>query len=214
MSKRKQDKNTKIEKESKYYELKTDAVKALVEADEKNSPEVSEEELRKYTSRSRFNVPHWLKMAFIKFWFAGAVCFFFMWGLSGYLADMLDTLFVTGLALGIVTDLMTNNVIRFFARTPGENDRWIMVTIRGYASFPLNILYAFVVLFFVYSLYNMINVGYVMATGKSDVVILGVGPILFGMFYLMFDLLFIRYKLWMIDMFGKGKRGKAQKVKL
>ncbi len=212
MSKKKQDKKPAIEKEASYYRLHTEAVKSLVEADESNSPEVSEEELRKYTSGNRFNIPMWGKMLFIKFWFAGAVCFFFLWGLSSYMADLMDTLFVTGIALGIVTDLLTNNALRFIEKTQGEAERWIMVTVRGYASFLLNILYSFVVLFLVYTLYNMINAGYAMATGKADVVLLGVGPILFGLFYLGFDLLLIQYKRWMIDIFGKRKSHVAKKT--
>ena len=51
---------------------------------------------------------------------------------------MLDTLFVTGIAMGVVTDILTNNAIRFFEATPGSNDRYIMVTKRGYLSFFLS----------------------------------------------------------------------------
>ena len=91
-----------IAKEANYYKLKTQAIKDLVEADESNSPEVSKEELDKYRSGPKFKVADWVKLLFIKFWFAGAVCFFFIWGLSGYMAAYLDTLFVTGIAMGIV----------------------------------------------------------------------------------------------------------------
>ena len=123
-----------VAKEANYYKLKTKAVKDLVEADESNSPEVSEEELNKYRSGPKLKVADWVKLLFLKWWFAGAVCFFFIWGLSGYMSNMLDTLFVTGIAMGIVTDILTNNALRFFEPTPGANDRYIMVTKRGYIS--------------------------------------------------------------------------------
>ena len=73
-----------IEGQADYYKLKTQAVDDLVNASEDNSPPVPEEELRAYRSGPRMKVADWVKMLFIKFWFAGAVCFFFLWGLGGY----------------------------------------------------------------------------------------------------------------------------------
>lgn len=203
---KKQQIKPEVEKESGYYDLKKEAIKDLVEADESNSPEVSEEELRKYTSSSKFHIAPWVKMLFIKFWFAGAVCFFFIWGLGIYMADVLDMLVVTGIAMGIVTDLLTNNALRFFEKVKGENERYIMVTKRGYISFFLNILYSCFVLFFVYSLYTLINGAVASATNQPNRVVLGVEPILFGLFYLGFDLLFIEIKHFITDRFINSKK--------
>ena len=183
-----------IEKQSDYYRLKTEAVNDLVTANAENSPQVSEKELRAYRSGPKMKVADWVKMLFIKAWFAGAVCFFFIWGLGGLLGGELDILFVTGMALGLVTDWLTNPVLRFFEKTPGENARWMMVARKGYSSFFLNILYAYVVLFLVYTLYNVINLTFAKLTGIVDTVFLGVEPILFGVFYLGFDLLLIQGK--------------------
>lgn len=194
-----------VEKETDYYDLKKEAIQALAEADESNSPEVSEEELRKYTS-AKYTIPQWVKALLIKFWFAGTVCFFFIWGLGIYMADVMDTLFVTGVAMGIVTDLLTNNTLRFIEKIRGENERFIMVTKRGYASFILNILYSCFVLFFVYMLYSFINGAVASATNQPDRVVLGVEPILFGVFYLAFDLLFIEIKHFITDRFISTKK--------
>jgi len=183
-----------IERQSDYYKLKTDAVNDLVNANEDNSPAVSEEELRAYRSGPKMKVADWVKMLFIKAWFAGAVCFFFIWGLGGFLADELDLLLVTGFALGVVTDLLTNPVLRFFEKTKGENARWMMVTRKSHSGLFLNILYGYVVLFLIYILYNVINLAAAGLTGVADRVVLGVEPILFGVFYLGFDLLLIQVK--------------------
>ena len=183
-----------IEGQSEYYRLKTQAVDDLVNASEENSPPVSEAELRAYRSGPRMKVADWVKMLFIKFWFAGAVCFFFIWGLGGFLTNELDLLAVTGMALGIVTDLMTNPVLRFFEKTKGENARWMMVTRKTYSGLFLNILYGYVVLFLVYTLYNAVNLAAVRITGVADRVVLGVEPVFFGLFCLGFDLLLIQMK--------------------
>ena len=199
-----------IEQQADYYKLKTDAVRDLVTANEDNSPAVSEEELRAYRSDPKMKVADWVKVLFIKFWFAGAVCFFFIWGLGGFLADELDLLLVTGMALGIVTDLMTNPILRFFEKTKGENERWMMVSRKSYSSFFLNIGYAYVVLLLVYALYNVINLTAGQITGRMDTVFLGVEPILFGLFYLGFDLLLLQVKHAMSRALGGGARKTAK----
>ena len=172
---------------SEYYRLNTQAVEDLVTADESNSPAVSQEELDKYRGRTRKKLPLWLKVALLKAWFYGAVCFFFMWGLGGYLADALDLFFVTAIALGMVTDLLVNTILRYYAETDGANDRWMMIPRRGVAGFFLNILYAFVVLGVVDAVYNLANIAILSLTQETGTVPLGVEPILFGLFYMGID---------------------------
>lgn len=197
-------KKPEIEKESDYYKLKTKAVDDLVNANEANSPHISEEELRKYRSGPKLRIPELVKILFIKAWFPGAVCYFFIWGLGNVLG-MVDILFVTGMALGIVTDLLTNNVLRFFAKTEGGNDRWMMISRKGYISFPLNILYGYVVLLFVFLFYNAINLLAAAVTGDSDRVFLGVEPVLFGVICMGVDMLMIQIKHFFADV-RKGVR--------
>ncbi len=209
MSKNRKNKAQKpeIEKQSEYYRLKTEAVNDLVTANEENSPEVSEEELRAYRSGPKLKVADWVKMLFIKFWFAAAVCYFFLWGLGGFVSSMLDLLFITGFALGVVTDLLTNPVLRFFEKTKGENARWMMVTRKSFSGLFLNIFYGYLVLFLIYTAYSGINRAIVGVTGAADTVPLGVEPILFGLFYLGFDLLLIKMKHVAVQIF----RDAAQK---
>ena len=176
-----------IQTTSEYYRLKTKAVEDLVTADESNSPPVSEEELNKYRARRRKKLPQWLKVSLIKAWFYGSVCFFFLWGLGGYMADSLDLFFVTAIALGMVTDLLINTLLKYYAATDGANDWWMMVPRRGVAGFFLNILYAFVVLGLVDMVYNVVNVAILSVTHAADTVPLGVEPILFGLLYMGVD---------------------------
>ncbi|MBD5095076.1 MAG: hypothetical protein HDT27_00175 [Subdoligranulum sp.] len=203
MSKKRNNRTGKpeVERQADYYRLKTDAVNDLVTANEENSPPVSEAELRAYRSGPKFRTAGWVKVVFIKAWFAGAVCYFFFWGLGGLLPTLLDQLVVIGLALGIVTDLLTNPMLRFFERTKGENARWMMVTRKTYSGFFLNIVYAYIVLFLVFTMYNMINIAAHYLTGiANDQVILGVEPVLFGTLYLGFDLLLIQMKHMVSEM--------------
>ncbi len=186
-----------------YYKLHTQAVDDLIHADETNSPEVSEEELQKYRSGPKFKLKDWAKAILIKIWFAGSVCFFVFWGLSGYLADRLDLMVVFGIALGVITDVITNNILRYYAKTQGGNDAWMMFPKRRYITFVLNILYAFVLLLCVDFVYHLLNLA-LLAVGSSAT--LGVGPILFGVLYTGFDLLFIQMKQLLLRIVSDAKR--------
>ena len=177
-----------------YYKLNLKAVDDLVTADRDNSPKVSEAELRKYRSGPKIRLSESLKALLIKFWFNGATCFFFFWGLGIYVTSQLDQMVVLALALGAVTDLLTNNVFRFYARTPGTNDRWMMFPQRAFYTLPLNLLYAGLLLFLVMTTYNVVNAAIIGITGAKDTLPLGVGPILFGVFTTAWDILLIRIK--------------------
>ncbi len=188
-------KNRNVPEESKvttdYYKLHTSDVNDLVTADESNSPEVSEEELAKYKSGPKFKIPETMRVLLLKMWFAGSVCFFIYWGLSAYITARLDLMFVFGMVLGIVTDLLTNSCLRFFAKTAGSNDRWMMFPKAKYSNLFFNIIYAMVLLLLVSSFYNIINLALLALTGQAY---LGVEPILFAIIYTGFDLLLISAK--------------------
>ena len=187
--KNKNEKNTA----SRNFDLKTDAMDALVNNDAEQVPQYSQEELKKYRSRGGIRIPGWLKALGIKAWFAGAVCFFILWGLGIYIGG-LDMLVVTALALGMVTDLLTNNILRFLESTPGENDDWMVFPPKGIQSFVLNLVYAFVVMGAVFLFYNVLNYIIITITGAVDTIPIGVEPLLFGLLCMGFDMLFVGCK--------------------
>lgn len=174
-----------------YYKLKTDAVERLV--NNENAPEVPEAELNRYRSKKKFHIPAWLKITFVKFWFAGAVCYFFLWGLGMYLQGI-ELMIVLAIGLGVVTDLLTNRFLRRFEPSEGAYDKWMMVTTRKFWSIFLNVIYAGVLLYCVFRTYYGINVfmGVDPNVGHTEEEsMLGVEPILFGLFYLGFDMLLV-----------------------
>ena len=186
MSKKKNEKN---------YELKSDAVDKLLKAEKGEVPEFSQEELKKYRSKGGIKLPQPVKVILLKAWFAGAVCYFILWGLGMYIYSLIDMLFIMGIVLGMVTDLLTNNVIRFIEATPGENNKWLMFpNQKGMVSFFLNLVYALVLVACVYFLYSGINLMIVAIIGNAETVPLGVEPVLYGVFYMGFDLLFVGCK--------------------
>ena len=178
----------------KNYELKSDAVEKLLKAEAGDVPEFSEEELKKYRSKGGIKLSNTAKVLLLKAWFAGAVCYFILWGLGMYIYSLIDMLFIMGIVLGMATDLLTNNVIRFIETTPGENDKWLMFPKKGMVSFFLNLVYALVLVFCVYLLYSGINLILVQIIGNADTVPLGVEPVLYGVFTMGFDVLLLGCK--------------------
>ena len=184
----------KGEKGEDLYRIKTEAVEDLVNANKENTPSYSEEELKKYRSKSRLNINPVFKALFIKFWFSGVVCYFFIWGLGMYIPSNLDLYFVTAIGMGFVKDIIENNLYRFVANPEGSNDRWMMFPKKSYMSLVFNVLYAILVTGCVYFTYQGIN--FVGTSGNNDRVVFGVEPIFFGIFYMAFEMLF----LWMKHM--------------
>ena len=186
--------NTDHEKDtSAYYRLKKQAVEDLVTANEENSPPVPAAELKKYQSGPKIRMSDWVKAILIKLWIAGMICYFFIWGISTIAINPWDQLLVIGIALGLATNLMTNNIYRFIAKTPGAYDRWMMFPGKKLYFLPLDVVYAILLAACTIMTYNGINL--LAAGGAEDAgIALGVEPILFGIIVTAWDLVFLGCK--------------------
>lgn len=183
--------NTVSESEKNYYKLNTDAVERLAGATKGTARKVSDEELNRYKSSLIGLLPTWVKAIFIKFWFAGASCFFFYWGLAAYIGSWLDQMVILGLGLGLVTDILTNNVLRFFSGDDKEFYPYMMFPSSKYWTFVANIIYAFVLLVLTIGVYRFFG--------------FGVEPLLFGVVYTAFDMLLIKLKDLILKSFREKK---------
>ncbi len=197
-----------VEKETieNYYDLKTDAVDRLVNAEKKTYKKTKTDPGKEYRSSWIDKIPTWILALFVKFWFAGAVCFFIFWGLGLYISDLLDMIVVLGIVLGMVTDLLVNNVFRFFETYKGQNSKWMMFPQKKYWTFLTNIPYAMLVLFCVIEIYEAINGIANALGGTTGIIVLGVEPVMFGLFYMMVDMCFITIKNTSIRIYQDAKQ--------
>lgn len=177
-----------------YYKLKTDAVDRLVNADKKTYTGVKKDPGKQYRSSALDNIPNPVKVLFVKFWFSGAVCFFIFWGLGMYVTDMLDMIVIMSVVLGMVTDILVNNALRFSEKYEGQNSKWMMFPKKRYWTFFANIIYSGVVFACVIWFYETVNLGLNGLMGTEDTIYIGVEPILFGISYMVFDLIFTGIK--------------------
>ncbi len=168
-----------------YYKLNTKAINELISANVENSPEVTAKELKKYGGKPRLAVSQWIKALAVKIWFSGVICYFFLWGIGSYGINTLDLWVITAVALGFITDIATNNILRLIEKKPDENARYMMFTRKKrFVTLPLNIVYAFILMALDVMTYSIIN----------RVVPLGVEPILFGVITTLWDMLLISFK--------------------
>ena len=181
------------------YRIKTEAVEGLVGATPENTPHYSEEELKKYRTKSKLHISGTSKALLMKLWFSGAVCYFFIWGLGLYIGSTLDLFFVTAIGMGFVKDILENNALRWIANPPRSNDKWMMFPEKRYRSLIFNVLYSFLVMFCVMMTYEGVNGAFGTITGQTDVVLFGIEPVTFAVIYLLFDLFF----LWIKRQFSK-----------
>ncbi len=193
--------------EADYYDLKVDAVNRLVDA--KNAPPVSNKEIKQYTSsKSKLNIPSWLKIVFVKFWFSGAICYFFLWGLGMYISG-LDLMFAIAVGLGLCNDLMVNTLLHYFEPEKGAYDKWMMIPFRKFWTIFLNVIYSALILACIVWFYNFVNTLIVGAPAEDTPVVLPVEPVLFGLLYMGFDMLFIFFKNTMVKII-RDARAKAR----
>lgn len=204
----KKNKNTEQKKPAaeNYYNLKTDAVERLANADKKTYAEPKTDPGKQYRSSAIDRIPSWIKALFIKFWFNGAVCFFIFWGLGLYINSMENMILVMAVVLGIVTDILVNNAFRFFERYEGQNSKWMMFPQKKFWTFFVNIIYAFVILLGVIWFYNIFNGVANSLKGTENQIYLGVEPIVFGLSYMVIDLFFIGIKNLIVSIVSDAKQ--------
>lgn len=228
--KRKKDnKETTIEN---YYDLRQEAVDDLVEAlrtgegkedISTNIAEITGEssdakpgskkaEFDPYKRDKLAGIPTWLKAIFIKWWFAGCVCYFIIMGLGEYLVGY-DLPIVLALVYGVVIDIFVNPVFRFMESDRKEYNNYMMFPFpfKAFWTFFANIAYSFCVIFIVYIFYNLINTA-LDSLGASYGFWLE--PLTFGTITVAIDMAFIGIKDGIVYGVKKAKRKKAEAAEL
>lgn len=138
-------------------------------------------------------IPKWIKALFIKFWFAGAVCYFIMWGIG--LRDE-DAVLLMGIVTGIIVDILVNPLFRYMETKPKEYNAYMMFPFpfKQFWTFFTNILYYIIVLIFVNLCYLGVNELANLVNSTHSLYYVGVEPLLFGVFTVIVDMAFIGIK--------------------
>lgn len=217
MAKKKKIQETTIEN---YYDLKVDKIDELVAAlqgdgfedDEKITTDIEEITGEKIDSKNvkkrNFDpyrrdklaaIPVWLKAIFIKWWFAGAVCYFVNMGLGLYIPSAFDLMILDGLLFGIINDVVVNPLFRMLESDRKEFNAYMMFPfpVKHFWTFFANMLYYIVVFMGVNLCYLGIN---------KYITFAAVEPLLFGVFAVAVDMAFIGIKDLVVFLIKKARR--------
>jgi hypothetical protein len=209
-----QSKDNKI---TNYYNLKQEAVNNLVSAlkepDIKEEPSHSKKNKVKppidpYKIDKLSKIPTWVKAVFVKFWTAGAICFFFFWGLGSYVNSMENMILITSIATGLIVDFLVTPAFLYFESDKKEYHKYMIVPVSSKKiwSLLINIPVAFIEVYGVVTIYAIINQVYVNSNGLEEgYITLGVEPLLYGVFFVAIDLLLLLFKNLIVGMIQNVK---------
>lgn len=190
------------------YTLKTEAVdkltKSLKEGAYEEIPQTDKEKgLDPYKVDKLSRIPTWIKVFFVKFWVAGAICYFFLWGLGNYITNNLDMLVMLGIALGIITDVFVNSAFLHFESDKKEYHKYMIVPVscKKVWTLLINIPLGIIEMYLVYYFYVLTNYLWALINNlPMDTITINVEPLLFGLFYLIIDLIFLGIKNLIVGM--------------
>ena len=212
-----------------YYDLKLDKIDELVAALKDETPaedsgnisyniaEITGDDSAKNQQREfdpykvdKFSkIPAWVKALFIKFWFAGCVCYFVMFGLQ---INELDKLVLLGAVLGLVVDVLVNPLFRYMESDRKEYNAYMMFPFpfKAFWTFFTNIIYYIIVIICVNYLYFGLNELINLISGTTNEFKVGVEPLLFGVFAVIIDMIFIGIKDGIVILIKKRKNTKKE----
>lgn len=230
--KKKQNKETTIED---FYDLKTEEMDELVAALKGTSSQDDEEDVSAFAkepkpvsldiqectgeevkgkkkqfdpySVDKFSrIPTPVKALFVKWWFAGLVCYFIVMGLGSFGTNMntLDLLVLSGVVLGLVVDCFVNPILRMVQSDRKEMHAYIMFPFpfKAYWTFFTNMIYYVGVMVVVNYCYAGLNLLVQMGNSAAYV---GLEPLLFGTFAVIADMIFIGIKDLIVYLVKRGK---------
>lgn len=93
-------------------------------------------------------IPYWVKAVLIKYWFFGVICFFVLMGLGLVISNPLDRIVVCGLLGGMITDVVTDNILIMIESSDRES-QWFMIykKPKSVLSLVVNLVYCLVLFF-------------------------------------------------------------------
>ncbi len=160
-------------------------------------------------------VPTWIKAVFIKFWFAGMVSYLISMGLGSIISSDENRLLLSGLVLGVVVDFLVNPIFRYFESSDKEYNPYMMFPfpVKKFWTIFANIIYYILVVLVVnYTFYYGVNELFNYINGTENTVYLYLEPLLFGLFTVVIDMVFIGIKDLIVFLIKKSKNKKGEKV--
>lgn len=151
------------------------------------------------------HIPAWVKAIFIKWWFAGCVCWFVMSGIMNM--NDLDKMILCGAVLGLIVDVLVNPLFRYMESDSREYNNYMMFPFpfKAFWTFFTNIIYYIIVVIGVSQCYTGISLLFGIKSSWLE-------PLMFGIFAVIVDMVFIGLKDAVVYIVKKLKKRKREGV--
>lgn len=170
--------------------MKKNKFEPKTEKKEQNDEFINQEEVKydPYEIDKLSKIKPQYKIAFLKFWAAGAVYFFIAIPLGPYLSDVLDLIVALGIVLGIAIEYIVNNVIRWMNNDNQQTTKYCLYEKKSLLSLFFNVGYGIGMTFILYFTY--VGLGLLVDVFALDFFTdfdFGAEPVLFGLLFLLYD---------------------------
>lgn len=88
-------------------------------------------------------IPYWIKAIFIKYWFFGALYFFFVIGIPNLSSDAYVIIY--GVALGVINDIIIYKILEMLESYKKESRYFVFFRSKKLYSLFINLVYGFVI---------------------------------------------------------------------
>jgi hypothetical protein len=138
-------------------------------------------------------IPYNIKTYILKFWFAGAVYYFAGWGIYSEQFDSFDETVLVGLVLGIVLDLLVNNILRFIETDKDKADIYLVSRKKKFYSIFISVFYGIILSVLIGYTYHFLNLGIINLFNKPDKIYIGGEPFGFGLLFVLYDYIILLF---------------------
>lgn len=149
-----------------------------------------------YKSGILGRVPNWAKIAFVKWWVAGAIYYFVGFNMPSISQTIIDIVFSMGLIAGVAGAFVLYPLIKYLCIPEEDYVKFIVIRSNSPLRIIFHVMYNWVVFAMIAFSYVGINavINAAMHYDKGTASF-GAEPILFGLFYILFDMALVKLVL-------------------
>lgn len=169
----------------------------------------NENEFDPYSVDKLARIPLVLKILVIKYWLGGAAAYFVFMGLNNLLGSRtIDSYLIFCIILGMATDLIVNRFIRMMGTSKKPTEKYLFVNGTSFITLFLNILYAILLFAMMFGFWSGLDA--IVHFNNHETLrryIYFEEPFLFGLMFVLADLLAIVIKNNVIKLYKKIRYG-------
>jgi len=150
-------------------------------------------ELNPYRIDRFDSIPICIRVNVVKWWCYAACYYLVGFGMPQLMYSVIDTMFTLGLVMGLVSALVIAFIVRGICVKEEVYNKYLAIKNNGPIRIIQHVLYSWILVTMVTMTYQIINTAIIAVMNlETGVITLAVEPIIFGVFVVIYDILFIK----------------------